>query len=203
MAEVYVPPAAPVVPESPNGVPWLPQHAVKIVVLVLSLAVAILGVLVVQYPDTKAFMTALALVSAVGGIFGVSSQGIRSAPKGFAKLGMMAVLAGGTGLTACALTLKNNTPIATIAAAEIAQCGPGGVKLYEEIRGDFEKKDFLALIDAIPATKNEIKCLVDVYIAETEKNAPKVDVATASLVAPQTPPNLALARAKAWRRANP
>lgn len=201
MDETYVPPVVPATPESPNGVPWLPQNAVKIVVLVLSLAVAILGVLVVQYPDTKAFMTALALVSAIGGIFGVSSQGIRSAPKGFAKLGVMALLAGGSGLTACALTLKNNTPIATIAAAEIAQCGPGGVRLYEEIKADFERKEYLALIDAIPAAKDEIKCLIDVYIAETEKNAPKVDVAAASLVA--QPKNIALARAQAWRRANP
>lgn len=202
MSEVYVPPAAPVVPESPNGVPWLPQNAVKVVVLVLSLAVAVLGVLVVQYPDTKAFMTALALVTSIGTIFGVSSQGIRSAPRGFAKLGAMALLAGGGALTSCALTMRNNTPVSVIAAAEISTCGPGGVRLYEEIKSDFDQKDYLALLDAIPAAKDEVKCLIDVYIATTEKNTPKVDVATASLVAPG-PKNVALARAKAWRRANP
>lgn len=202
MSEVYVPPAVPTTPESPTGVPWMSQKAVKIVVLVLSLAVVILGVLVVQYPDVKAFTTALALVSAVGGVFGVSSQGIRSSSKGFAKLGAMALLAGGGALTSCALTMRNNTPVAVVAAAEISTCGPGGVALYEEIKGDFDRKDFLALIDAIPAAKDEVKCMVDVYIATTEANAPKVAVATASLVNPG-PQNLALARAKAWRRANP
>lgn len=202
MAEVYVPPAVSTPPESPTGVPWMPQNAVKIVVLVLSLAVAILGVLVVQYPDTKAFMTALALVTSIGTIFGVSSQGIRSSPKGFAKLSAIALLAGGGALTSCALTLRNNTPIATVAAAEISTCGPGGVRLYEEIKTDFDQKDYLALLDAIPAARDEVKCLVDVYIATTEKAAPKVDTTTASLVAPG-PKNVALARAKAWRRANP
>lgn len=71
--------STPTLPVSPTGAPIVSPAAFKIIALVVMLALAVLGVLVAEYPDTKGFTVALQILSAVAGLLGIASPGLRKA----------------------------------------------------------------------------------------------------------------------------
>ena len=70
--------ASPATPVSPTGTPWIPAAAQKYIILAIMLALAVLGVLMATYPAVHGFAVAFAIVSAVAGVLGIASPGIRT-----------------------------------------------------------------------------------------------------------------------------
>jgi hypothetical protein len=65
-------------PTSPTGIPWLPPVAAKYLGLTVLLALAVLGVLMGCYPNVHGFAVAFAVSSAVAGVLGIASPGLRT-----------------------------------------------------------------------------------------------------------------------------
>ena len=64
-------------PVSPTGTPLIPPRVFMWLALVVGAALAALGALVGIYPEVHGFQVALAVVSAVAGVLGIASPGIR------------------------------------------------------------------------------------------------------------------------------
>ena len=65
------------VPESPTGTPFIPPAAFKYIALVATLALAVLGALMGLYPENPTVKLAFAVASALAGVLGIASPGLR------------------------------------------------------------------------------------------------------------------------------
>ena len=83
-------------PTSPTGTPVIPPTVFKYVALVIAVALSVLGVLMGVYPAVHAYSLAFAIISAVAGVLGIASPGLRSAVKVVAALALGAMLLAST-----------------------------------------------------------------------------------------------------------
>jgi hypothetical protein len=156
---------------------------------------AVLGALVLQYPNVHGFVVAFAVVSALGTVLGLASPGMRTVAKVLVVGVLTLPLLGG--LTACALFSK----AVVVVPMEVKACGLQAVDAFLEVTSAVESGNYLGLLDAVLLKFGPVaKCAVDTYIAWS---SPKASTAQGLLSeAPPSPvadPVTPLDRARAWR----
>ena len=142
------------VPESPTGTPWLPPAVFKWVALVLMLALVTLGTLIGIYPDCHGLVVALALVTALGSVLGVTSPGLR-------KTTTLLLLCGLPLLPSCT-TVTRLGHATEIAAPKVFDCATQ--ECYAALPSLISDATQI-LAEALSGAKVDIDPLIDTFIA--------------------------------------
>jgi hypothetical protein len=104
---------------SPTGTPKLPVSVIGYITIGITVALAVLVSLVGIYPDSKALQVALAVVTALAGVLGIASPGLR-------KTAVVLALVLLPTLSGC-VTIERIGAAAKLAAPGVLDCGQDAV----------------------------------------------------------------------------
>ena len=185
------------VPASPTGTPWIPATAQKYIALAIGIALAVLGVLMGVYPTIHGIGVAFSVLTAVAGVLGIASPGLRTPT---VKVLAVCLLAGAVlTLSAC----PKRTPIQQQAINCMTDMGTNVLKHAPEIAAAIGSGDWFGALETLleqfgPAILCEANTLLDFIKG---KEVPPVAVAAAvNALGGGGPSYEGSARLEAWLR---
>jgi hypothetical protein len=189
-------------PTSPTGTPLIPPRAFAIIGLVIAIGLAVLGALSLAYPDQHALVVALQVLSAVAGVLGIASPGVR---RTVLPLLLVGVLSAGS-LTSCVATKAIGRATVDCAQKALSDGAAGMLGTVLDILGG-PTSDYRDRLDrlALQAGSAVVICAVQSAVAyldgELQKRSACGTLASCySGPAPMT--DIQIARARHWLAVN-